>query len=383
MKNIYLYQEVQNNSKLAHQEYREDTPNQFVSNQSYLSIKEYLHDYNYNFDFLYDTVPTYDDVVIVNNLQPFIRNSFHSFAISLKRKLMHISKLKKNIYFNLSNHKNKKNSQNIIPYLWESDTVMPSNWNLNNHRSFNKILTWNRELIDNKKYFECNLQAGPLTISDLSEKVSRYFDRKIFFSTIHHNKVSYKQASSYIYRLALIDYFSRNLSDSFYLYGTGWDTESSFVGEYTTDYKYSDKEKDEYLLHWRKYSKSIQTAYKGTAPSKQIILNNSKFVLCIENNLTTKGYLTEKIFDVIKCGAIPVYLGAPDINDLVPQEAFIDLRKFGVNYQSLHQYLMSITNHQYDLMQESGREFLTDTNSKAAKYLPCAIAKQLINAIEN
>ena len=44
---------------------------------------------------------------------------------------------------------------------------------------------------------------------------------------------------------------------------------------------------------------------------------------------------------------------------------------------------MSITNHQYDLMQESGREFLTDTNSKAAKYLPCAIAKQLINAIEN
>ena len=139
MKNIYLYQEVQNNSKLADQEYREDTPKQFVSNQSYLSIKEYLHDHNYNFDFLYDTVPTYDDIVIVNNLQPFIRNSFHSLAISLKRKLMRICKLKKNIYFNLSNHKNKKSSQNIIPYLWESDTVMPSNWNLNNHRSFNKI----------------------------------------------------------------------------------------------------------------------------------------------------------------------------------------------------------------------------------------------------
>ena len=76
-------------------------------------------------------------------------------------------------------------------------------------------------------------------------------------------------------------------------------------------------------------------------------------------------------------------MGAPDINDLVPQEAFIDLRKFDMDYKSLHDHLLSISSHQYNLMQESGREFLTDTNSKAAKYLPGAIAKQLIHAIEN
>ena len=50
-------------------------------------------------------------------------------------------------------------------------------------------------------------------------------------------------------------------------------------------------------------------------------------------------------------GAIQ-FLGA-QTNDPVPK-TFIDLRKFDMDYKSLHEHLLSISSHQYNLMQESG-----------------------------
>ena len=39
---------------------------------------------------------------------------------------------------------------------WEPFIIKPDNWNLENHKYFRKIFTWNDKLVDNEKYFKIN-----------------------------------------------------------------------------------------------------------------------------------------------------------------------------------------------------------------------------------
>lgn len=39
-----------------------------------------------------------------------------------------------------------------------------------------------------------------------------------------------------------------------------------------------------------------------------------------------KGYITEKIFDCFFPGVIPIYWGAENVTDYIPQDTFIDRR---------------------------------------------------------
>ena len=57
------------------------------------------------------------------------------------------------------------------------------------------------------------------------------------------------------------------------------------------------------------------------------LFRNYAFALSFENKITTE-YVTEKIFDSILAGAIPVYSGTSDVYKYVPAEAFIDVRHF-------------------------------------------------------
>jgi len=51
------------------------------------------------------------------------------------------------------------------------------------------------------------------------------------------------------------------------------------------------------------------------------------FSLCLEN-MAMSGFITEKIFDSIFAGCIPIYWGAPDIEDYIPSDCFIALDDF-------------------------------------------------------
>ena len=59
--------------------------------------------------------------------------------------------------------------------------------------------------------------------------------------------------------------------------------------------------------------------------SKITALRNSTFTLACENYLGDPGYVSEKVFDAMAAGSIPIYIGAP--NSLPPDlnDAVIDL----------------------------------------------------------
>jgi hypothetical protein len=57
--------------------------------------------------------------------------------------------------------------------------------------------------------------------------------------------------------------------------------------------------------------------FGGSMRNKQIIFSDYKFVLAFENN-NVSDYVTEKIFNVYRAGAVPVYMGAPNIDEWTP-----------------------------------------------------------------
>ena len=50
--------------------------------------------------------------------------------------------------------------------------------------------------------------------------------------------------------------------------------------------------------------------------------NQYKFIICFENS-KTNGYITEKIFNVFHARSIPIYDGAPDIDNYINKNAYI------------------------------------------------------------
>lgn len=64
------------------------------------------------------------------------------------------------------------------------------------------------------------------------------------------------------------------------------------------------------------------------------------FVLTFENS-NCYDYVTEKIYDAFLSGAVPVYLGAPNIEEWVPRGSFIDARQFS-GPEELASYLTAL-----------------------------------------
>jgi hypothetical protein len=74
-------------------------------------------------------------------------------------------------------------------------------------------------------------------------------------------------------------------------------------------------------------NRSLTEADKGPA-TKLATIARYKFCLAFENALET-DYVTEKFFDPLLAGTVPVYRGAPNINQFAPGEnAFIDVNEF-------------------------------------------------------
>jgi hypothetical protein len=104
---------------------------------------------------------------------------------------------------------------------------------------------------------------------------------------------------------------------------------------------------------------SLMSIYKGACDSKFEVLSQYKFCLCFEN-MAMRGYVTEKIFDCLYAGTIPLYLGATDISALIPPETYIDCRKFS-SWDELWHETRQLSIEKMKSLKNAGREFLQST----------------------
>ena len=160
----------------------------------------------------------------------------------------------------------------------------------------------------------------------------------------------------YTLRISLARHYGSN--DGFRLYGHGW---------------------AEIMLKphwWRKKFRFVNMP--SSCPDKLSALGDCRFSLILEN-CVYPGYVTEKIFDAFRAGTVPIYLGAPDIDDFVPPNCFIDFRRFN-NPDSLWKELTEMSETQWNNYRRNIRFFLH--SSLYHQHLEENVARQWLGWIE-
>jgi len=100
---------------------------------------------------------------------------------------------------------------------------------------------------------------------------------------------------------------------------------------------------------FRKYSTA-----RGFVSNKFTILNDSKFTLVIENSNT---YVSEKIFDAIYAGTIPLYIGPPLHKFGLPTNIVIPIKG---DREEVLEILQTITNEEIMRILKAGKSFLNE-----------------------
>jgi hypothetical protein len=237
----------------------------------------------------------------------------------------------------------------------ENPTINLLNQDVNYCQQFTKVFAWDRRVT--------NQENGVLLMVPNQIKLfsfNSYFDREIFSCLINSNKrfpVSSKD-DLYEERFAMIDWYQKNAPCDFSLYGQGWHKPKAAFTR-----------KDKLIRRGKRLASQLFgykpfSSYRGSVIDKGDVYKNSKFAYCYENTKNLENYITEKIFDAMMHGCVPIYWGAQNIADFIPKECFIDRRDFD-DQKSLHEYLKNIPAKSYEEYQRAIYDFL-----RSDKILP-------------
>lgn len=238
--------------------------------------------------------------------------------------------------------------------LYETPQVKPLNQRKDLLAKYRRIFTWNDDWVDGQRYIKINLPKEIVV-----DRSRGWEGRERLCCLIAGNK-STRQISSlelYSERVKTIRWFERCATQDFDLFGNGWDAPAArqgFLGKAVG------------RLHRQvltRTGKVFFPSYRGKVVSKLETLRNYRFSICYENVRGLPGYITEKIFDSFFAGCLPVYWGAYNISDYIPEDCFIDRRKF-VSHEKLYQFMVSMTEPEFIAYQERIATFLTSDRAK-------------------
>ena len=208
-------------------------------------------------------------------------------------------------------------------FVTEHDGVVKENADFSNSLFFKMIFTYYPDLIDGVKY----IASYPMFFRTVAEIDRTPFRYRKFSAMIGH--IPPGGALSYNERASTAAWFAENHPENLDLFAkqTG-------------------------------YSGSLDGAacYRGPCDDKRETLSRYRFSFCYENSVEYPGYVSEKIFDSIFAGCIPVYLGPPDRDLYIPKACYIDRAAFS-SHDELYAYLLAIREEEFNGYQDAMQEF--------------------------
>jgi hypothetical protein len=199
-------------------------------------------------------------------------------------------------------------------------------------------------------------------INSLDMNLDNWKKRQIFCSMIAANKVSPVRDSNYSLRRTIA---SKNKDNFLQIYGPLWRSSLKVKVLHRLKVLVFNLRSNTPISITEIYGK-LFTSYswaKGEVMNKYSISQNSKFSLVVENS---NGYVSEKLFDAILCGSVPIYIGPKLAKVGIPENLAIELDsldKLSVSFletfddRSIKKYL------------QEGRNFLlSDTYSNNWQY---------------
>ncbi len=226
----------------------------------------------------------------------------------------------------------KCNPEQLALMIWEPPTMIPSSHNVSYHRYFSRIFTVIDDFIDRDHGKYCKIYYPQPSLS-MTENALQFKDKNlcVMIFANKHWLAPGNFVNLYQKRKEVSDFFEKTAPDEFALYGPGW-------------------------------SKSSH-CYRGMTSSKASVLKNYKFCIAYENTAGIPGYVTEKIFDSMAAGCVPVYWGANNITKYIPANCFIDGSLFSSPHK-LYEHLKSITPERYSQYIADICSFLNSTQAR-------------------
>lgn len=225
-------------------------------------------------------------------------------------------------------------------YVWFLETPFSINLLYRNdkHHLFKKIFTYDKDLVDNKKYhyMQSVYSFDPYEEADLNQKT-------VLAMQIATNLNYAPNRSLYYERRNLVKWFVENHPEDFEFYGNGWKKMKNFI-------KHESRQ-------------DFDKSYKGYAKNKKGTAQKARFVFAYENSLS-KNYVSEKIWDVMNAGSVPVYLGADEIDSYLPKACFINKKDFDT-YEKLYDYLKNMSDETYLKYIGCIKNFITGPKEKS------------------
>lgn len=255
-------------------------------------------------------------------------------------------------------------------FINECPLIKKANWTKKNHKYFSKVFLYNDAWVDNKKYFHYHLPIDP---SD-NIKMAFPFKKKKLLTLVNGYKLAFGDNELYSKRIEAIRFFEKEYPADFDLYGVGWNNGLSLK------FAYYLKDNPFALPMFIKeffQGKLGFPSYRGQIDDnkKLEVLSRYKFAVCFENMTGIDGYITEKIFDCFKAKCVPIYWGANNINKYIPENTYIDFRKFG-NYKQLYNYIDSISEKKYNIYIDNITKFMKSYQFK--KWSPEYFVKNVM-----
>jgi len=227
--------------------------------------------------------------------------------------------------------------------LIEPPIIRPDNYDLRKHRPFKTVLTWKKDLCaaNPQKYrlYHIPNRVRPGNFSSVP------FSQRKLCTLINSFMVSVRPNELYSERIRAIRWFEANAPEDFDLIGTEWD-KPLFTGRLSAlnlaiRFAYR-------RISWlnRLKANRFPSHIGPNRKPKHLTLHDYRFCIAFENSIET-DYISEKIFDCFFSGCVPIYLGAPNILDSIPKNAFIDKRDFAT-YEELYRYISCLSQNEYN-----------------------------------
>ncbi len=236
-------------------------------------------------------------------------------------------------------------------------------------KQFKQVFTWD------KRFFHLPNVTPVMVPNELSWEPFPSFDqRDIFACLINANKRFHREMSIDLYqeRLRVIRWYEKNAPGLFSLYGMGWHKPPAGIDLAGKLARRIGR------LRTQLYGYKPFPSYQGEVRGKREVMSRAKFSYCYENVCNLSNYITEKIFDAFLSGSVPIYWGADNVTEHIPEECFIDRRNF-LDMEGLHNYLTSIDQKQYLRYQEAIGKFLM--SREARKFSSEAFVSTIIDMI--
>jgi hypothetical protein len=214
--------------------------------------------------------------------------------------------------------------------IYECEVIRAENWDLAYHAHFDRIFTWNDNLIDNIRYFKLTFSLETTPRFDFNVLKSAFEQRRLI-TMIAGGKFTKHPNELYSARINAINWYEKNAPDAFDLHGPGWPG-------------------------------GVLKTWRGAVSDKLGTLAKYRFCICFENASGYAGYITEKLLDCLVAGVVPVYLGAPNVTDWVPSTCFIDYRTFK-DFEQLHAFLSGMSAPEHGSYLDAISLFLSSESS--------------------